>query len=869
MGQRLTSELVVKLTQQVSGPAAEAKKALAGVDQAMAAIGKRRDAEQRLVALTRAHEQARAKVRDLATALAATEAPSKKMAQSYDRAVAAADRAGLALSRQRQVITSAERAMRGLVGPTETMAAAESRLRNEAERAAAAIAKETAAAQTSARRRASLTRELSRAAMEEAAANRRVTQSLIDRRNAGLAAGGAAAMWVGSRAREQTTDTVKRAIDLDLAQRQQVAFGNVAEGDQRAILRPQADRIAQATRFTIPDVLTGQTRVLESLPSSFEGETRAAIAKAVTENAVNYALAIPGNIDMEAAGHTVIAYLKALNKDISTPEKAAAESARAVNMMLKASKLSGLNHNDVAEFIRFGGAPGTFAGFSDPFKFAVLAAQKRAGTDGALSGTFMRALAGYSVAPTKKGLGALADIGIDYDSFTKNRKQASGENFAKGLMQRYGIRLSPDQMARVTEAMGGTYSDETGAEVPIMSSRDKFVSEILPIVEESLGKAKNGKTLAADKAKVVKDLHAYFNSTMGDVDVEGLFRAIVAKDPSMQVLNAFLGKEQGGRFIALLQQMKYFEKDIESLGHVSDDFAKKIGDYLMAGLYGAQQNAEGSVETAKTKIGEAWSEKLKGWYDAIGMAGDAISGMSANARLAAGALMGLAAAGGTILGGWALLRGGTALLGLGGGSGGAASGSVGSTFGTASGGLAALGRGFLRRLGLFGLGVIATEGVVHGGRALGYGRADEAIDASRAHLKAQGKDWSPRLEEKMYDDYLSGAGPGRLKQMDDSEMARRTARPTGLRPEWQGSGEDAGSSMGSGIADGLGRQSSLIEQQAQEILSRIRSVLAQGVTVPVRLDSGSVQAAQGAVAAKADREMASMLRSIHADDDYV
>ena len=856
MGQRLTSELVVKLTQQVSGPAAEAKKALAGVDQAMAAIGKRRDAEQRLVALTKAHDHARAKVRDLANALAATDAPSKKMAQSYERAVAAVEKSGQKLAQQRQVIAGAERAMRALVGPTETMAAAETRLRSEAERAASAIAKETAAAQMSARRRASLARELSRAAAEEAAANRRVTQSLIDRRNAGLAVGGAAAMWVGNKAREQTTDTVKRAVDLDLAQRQQVAFGNVAEGDQRGILRPQADRIAQATRFTIPDVLTGQTRILESLPSTFEGETRAAIAKAVTENAVNYALAIPGNIDMETAGHTVIAYLKALNKDISTPEKAAAESSRAVNMMLKASKLSGLNHNDVAEFIRFGGAPGTFAGFSDPFKFAVLAAQKRAGTDGALSGTFMRALAGYSVAPTKKGLGALADVGIDYDSFVKNRKPASGENFAKGLMQRYGIRLSKDQMARVNETMSGTYLDETGAEVPIMSSRDRFVSEVLPIVEESLGKAKNGKTLAADKAKVVKDLNAYFNSTMGDVDVEGLFRAIVAKDPSMQVLNAFLGKEQGGRFIALLQQMKYFEKDFASLGHVPDDFAKKIGDYLMAGLYGSQQNAEGSVETAKTKIGEAWSEKLKVWYDAIGSAGDAISGMSANARLAAGALMGLAAAAGTILGGWALMRGGAALLGFGGKAGGTAASSVGGAIGT-GGGLAAVGRGVLRRLGIFGLGVATTEGVVQGARALGYGRGDEAIDETRASLKAQGKDWSPKLQEKMYDEYLSGPGPGRLKQMDDSEMARRKGVPSGVRPEWQGNGQDAGSSMGTGIADGLGRQSSLIEQQAEEIMSRIKSVFAQGVTVPVRVDS----------AGGASREIASMRRSIHADLD--
>lgn len=886
MAQRLTSELIVKLTQQVSGPAAEAKKALAGVDQALAAIGKRREADQRLTTMTVASEKAKAKVRDLATAMAAVENPTKKMAAAYEQATAAADRTTQRLAQQRAAVASSTQAMRGFVGATETMAAAEVRLGSEAARAGAALMRAAQDEQRAARLRQSRAREMVRAANEEAAANQRAAAALRSRADAARMVLGVAATTAGMKAKDEVVDISKRAVDLDQVQRQQVAFGNVAEGDQKKILRPQADRIAQATRFTIPDVLTGQTRVLESLPSNFEGENRAAIAKAVTENAVNYALAIPGKIDMETAGHTVIAYLKALNKDISTPEKAASESAAAVNTMIKASKLSGLSHNDIAEFIRFGGAPGTFAGFSDPFKFAILAAQKRAGSDGALSGTFMRALAGYSVAPTKKGLGALADIGINYDSFVTNRKPASADGFAKGIMQRYGVKLTPDQRKRIDEAMSSTFTDESGAELPLMSSRERFTEAVMPIVEESFEKTKKGQTRATDKAKVKKDLDAYFNSTMGDVDVEGLFRAMVKKDPSMQVLNAFLGKEQGGRFIALLQQMKYFESDIASLGHIQPDFAKKIAEYLQAGLYGSQQNAEGSIETAKTKIGEAYSSILKGFYDKVGDFGDWLSGLSNGGRLAAGALLAVAAAGGFAAGGLTLWMGARALFG--GGAGAAGAGLGGMVGGAAAGGgvglfarLGRLAKFGLRRLGPLGVGFAATEGVVAAGRAGGYGRADEAIDESRARLKAQGQDWSPALVERMYDDYLSGAGPGRLKRIDDNEMSRRRGgastsgsrithpetAPRSVWPDAGASGQQSGGDLGIGIADGLGKQSGLIEGEAQAILDRLRLVFVAGVTVPVRLDSSGVQSAASQVQARADREVDRMMSSIHADPD--
>lgn len=861
MGQKLTSELVLKLTQQVSGPAAEAKKALAGVDQALAAIGKQRAAEQRLKALAASQDAARKKVLELASAYQAAENPSRKLTKSYMDAVTAAGKVGRAVEAQRAALRASEQSLRSLGIATNDLAGAETRLRSEAERAARALVKATADEASAARRRRSIATEMARSAAEEAATNRRVAESYRARRDAAMAAIGAGAMWAGNKAREQVRDTVDRAVDLDQAQRKQVVFGNIGEDAQKRLLRPQADRIAKATRFGIPDVLSGQTKVLESLPSTFEGELRAEIAKAITENAVNYALAIPGNIDMAEAGHTVIAYLKTMNKDISTPEKAAAESARAVNMMLKAAKLSGGQHNDVAEFMRFGGAPGTFAGFSDPFKFAVLAALKRAGSDGALSGTFLRALAGYSVAPTKKGLGALADIGIRYDDYTTMKGGASAENFSRGIMQRYGIKLDADQKARIQAALDGTFVDETGAEVPIMSNRDRFTEAVQPIVEESFAKTKQGKVRATDSAKVKKDLDAFYNDSIGAVDVERLFRDMVKKDPSMGVVNAFLGKEQGARFIALLQQMRYFEHDVESLESMPSDFGEQMGKKLLAGLYGSQQNAQGSWETAKTMIGEAWSSKLQAMYDVSGAAGDAISGLGENARLAAGALMGLAAAAGIGGGAYALWRGVTSLLGSGAAAGGAAAvvGGVGSV-----GGLAAFSARARAIAGLLMRGPLGPAAATAG--ALSTFDPNGNLWGLTSPIDRWVKD------HLGFDPSAVTIGgepvpPGIRYQPPPTFGTTPGGWPMNMLPPSAPAGEKSGSDLGTGIADGLGKQSSLVEDQARQLFAMVQSIFAAGVTMPVRIDSAGVQDAASAARAGAERRVSAMMRSTYDDLD--
>lgn len=857
MGQRLTSELVLKLTQQVTGPAAAARKALTGVDAALAAIGKRKEAETRLNALVTANERARTKVRDLANQIMASEKVTKRQTTAYEAAVKSADAYAKKVAVAKAGLQAAERNMRTYVGATESVANAERRLAAEAAKAGDTIARETAAQARAADRRRSLAREMARAADEEAAANRRSAQALRDRRSAALAVIGAGAMRLGYAAGAQVTDSVRRAVDLDLAQRQQVAFGNISEGAQSGILRPQADRIAQKTRFTIPDIISGQTNALEGLPSVFTGDDRAKIAQAVTENAVNYALAIPGNIDMAEAVHTVIAYLKTSGKDISTPDKAAAESAKAVNMMVKAAKLSGLSANDITEFLKFGSAPGTFAGFSDPFKFAIAAAQKRAGTDGALTGTFLRSMSGYLVAPTQKGLGALSDIGINYDDYTTMKGGANANNFASGLYQRFGVQLSQSQRKRIQGVMGGTFTDDaSGDELPVISNRELFLSAIQPIVEESFAR-KKGKVNATDSAKIKKDLDAYYNSLVGSVDVERMLLDIIKKDPSMGTLNALLGKQQGGRFIPLMQQLPYMNSDINALKELPPDFAQKIGDYLMGGLYGSQQNAEGSIETAKTKIGEAWSDKLKTMFDAIGNGADAISGMDKNARLAAGGLMALAAGAGMAAGAYTLWRGVTALGGFGAGAAAASAGAAspaGAALGGAAAGATGLGRMILKRiLGPLGVGAMVGEG-------LSYTDPSGSLWGSTSGIN----DWV--VKNWGFDPSKSGSDSQSFQNWLQRHVPLDT--PSAMPDPFKGTNpydDPLRKSFAPPVADGFEKQSSLVQQQARELVASIQSIFNQGVNLPVHLDSSSVAAGAAAARAAGNRAVDSMVRSTFAD----
>lgn len=103
-----------------------------------------------------------------------------------------------------------------------------------------------------------------------------------------------------------------------------------------------------------------------------------------------------------------------------------------------------------------------------------------------------------------------------------------------------------------------------------------------------------------------------------------------------------------------------------------------------------------------------------------------------------------------------------------------------------------------------------------------------------------------------------------------SSPDRITHEPVGPSSVWDGagaSGAAAGEAAGAGVADGLGRQSSLVRGAAEQVLAEIEAVFARGVTVPVRVDAPDVSAMHSAVEAKADRKVASMLRSTYTDLD--
>ncbi|MFG1393718.1 hypothetical protein [Xanthobacter agilis] len=224
MPKTLTSELVLKLTEQVSGPAAKARAALGAIDQALAAIGRQRGAQDALAALTRSHENARQKVRELQGALLASERPTAKMKSDFKAASAEAARFAAQVEAQRRALAqgAAELAQFGIAA--NGLAAAEAHLKAEAAAAGAALGREAEAVARAARRRRSLSREMVKAASEEARANR---------------AAAAAEQAAGERATGAAAEAAKRRR-ISLAKEMARAAGEEARANRAAAAAEQA-----------------------------------------------------------------------------------------------------------------------------------------------------------------------------------------------------------------------------------------------------------------------------------------------------------------------------------------------------------------------------------------------------------------------------------------------------------------------------------------------------------------------------------------------------------------------------------------------------------------------------------------------------
>jgi len=880
MAQRLTSELVVKLTEQVSGPAATARKALREVEQTLNAIGKQRTAQTAVADLSAAYEKARAKVRDLQNQLIATERPSAKLKASFSAAVTAAEGLQRRLAAQKGAVEKGAKDLAALGVAANGLAAAEARLRTEATAAASALAREGEAAARAARQRRSLSRELVRAAHDEAAANRALAASAraANEQKANSAA------ELALRRRISLTREMTRAANEE-AKANRAAAEQARRADEAARRRRDEQRGAlgrtasQAGDLASPFILGGAVRSVKR-GAELEHEAARSRAAGLTEAEIRENAELAADLTRRYPTIGLASGMHAL-RNFRSVVGSAEEAGHIADPLFKMRYVVEAAH------------PGRI--LEDDFDKLIKGLEIKGVTQD--MDRFRDYIQGMTQALNTFGDTLKAS---DYYEMFKYGRQAT-----QTLERDYMLQVAPT----LAQELGGQGAGNAHASFHAGFIGGRMKASAIQQLEE-MG-------LVGDPSKIIRhpQNHRILGAQAGFLKESALaarnpyewvqtvllpaLKAKVGDDPEkiQEVISGLASNRVAGQFLAILAtQQSRIEKDkrlvknapgLESYEVYQKDplvawkgMTAQLDNLLAVASRPAVTQAAGALQAIAgglASLAEVSKEHPLASSAAVGAAGvggllgtyKLLSGLTGGFGLKASAValdasaVALTEAAGA-LAARSVLPGGAGLP-AGSAPAAAAGGWWGARLAAKYPFLGRVGRAVrwgASRLGPAALGWTVDEAIVAAGRAAGYGRTDEAIDETRARLRSQGKDWSPRLQERMDDEYLSGAGPSRLKKMDDHEMARRRAAPTGSRPEWRSSGEDAGSSLGTGIADGLGRQSSLVQGVARDLMAAIRAEFAQGITVPVRLDTSSVQSAGGAA-----KEIAAMRRSIFADTD--
>lgn len=840
---RLTSELLVKLNDQVSGPAGKMSGALKKATSDLGKIDVYKGQAKRLDELAQAHQRAREKVRELAQQLMSASSPSKSLQASYARATAAVETLGNKLDWQKARVRGAASELERMGVSAHNLANAEKVLQASIDRTSAAMKRQEAAAARSQRRREALG-------------------------NAAALAGGIAAY----RGKEMGKKAIVSAAEFDIGTRKQREVTDLTKEDQAGLLK-QATKIGQDTQFSNLDVVKAQTKAMQGLPTNITGRLKAEVAEGILENVKNYALVMEA--DLETSAEAIRSYLQATGKDISTKEKALAEANKATNQLVKMAKLGGMSDEDVQQYIKYAVPTGSAAGLTPESMMAIAALARRGGLRGDEAGVFMRSTASKIAAPTKDGLAALNAAGIRYSDYVRMPSRLSMDGLQGQFRNDMGLNFNDATRKRLDGVLGNQ---------ELLGDRGKFIAAVTEAVSGQMEKTKKGTMKPADRVKVSKSAGKFHQMSAESVDAEALLDAVMSSSMTLAQLNAFLTNKHGGKGAITQRQRDEYVAGRNELKKTGDDpdFAKRKADEIMAGLGGSLERLKGSVENLYLSFGQANEKLLTFSFDKIGNTIDSISNMSDTARQAATALGVLAGVG---AGGYAFLRFSQALLGMGGpgaaltgsavaldasaaaltaaagrlGVAGVA-GSAGGAAGTAAGAAgAAAGGGWLARLGAAGragiYGLIGL-GLWEGGKAIRQGNEKrfegvapgEAHNDGRKRQKSVTELWRQRREEFKR---LQGS-PG----APDAAGGGSAAVDTSALKEAEDKAKATGEAM----------QSSLDVTATPKVdTSQLDAALAKTRALKTELEGLGASAA--AAASRSTGVVGRAMRGIHADGD--
>lgn len=574
---------------QFGGAAADMGKRIEEISSKLSKIDNFRNMSRGLDQASTAMKVAQQRARELRSALDAAERPSRAMQSEYARAASAVDRATRAFREQGQAVRASRSALEQAGVPVNQIARQQQQLTSALNTTTAAMHRQAQAARTI-------------ASPWGARPGARLSGSgvpLIPLGSIGAgappgspvgdAAGGLAGIYGGSRAKQFAMDAIGGWRDMDEALRRQGAILGINPADQQS-LKAQAIKIGQDTRFTNPDVVKAQTTIGARLPKELQ---KPGIITGITSSVRDYALAM--GTTMDEGAEAIIARMLARGYDTSSPEAATASARHAANRLVQVAKASGMTHDDLMGYTKFGAAPGRVAGFSEEFSDALAAQLKRIGYEGSMAGNLVRAAGMKLSTPTRNALDAIASTGLNYDDYRKAGTDFSAGGFSDMLRRRFGRSLNKEQLAAVAEAM---------SDPEVIGDRGAFQEKMMGVLGETFfTKTKAGKVKVQDRERLAKVSDLFYQLNAESVDVQRLMTDIINGRLTPAVARYLFGQEHGGRVQGLKGDQ--LSRDIETFKNTPQDRAQKIGEDINAGFFGSYQQAIGAIETFKTRLGEA------------------------------------------------------------------------------------------------------------------------------------------------------------------------------------------------------------------------------------------------------------------------
>lgn len=717
-----TATLRLQMIDSVSGPSKNAANSLKGVDGALARFGRAGTPEIKRMVKQLEHLQKKAGTiedftaqrrgfKDLSTQMAAARSnvarleqalknatkPTAKMKSELESAKVQLKAASQAFREQGNAVRGAERALQsyGIAG-RRGISSTQQAMRGE-------IAKTI--------------REMRRLD-QEARRPKPPPRQPPGRRppGGGSPAYEAAVVAAGTYGAAVTRNTAEKsffmAVDYDRERQRQRAILSLNSEAQDALGR-QAERIGGDTRFNNPDVVKAQTLIGQQ--SIRDYKTIMSLTDAVTD----YALAM--GVTLEEAAQTVTG--SALSNRVNLKDPAVIRSY--VDRLVWMAKNSGMEDEDVRQFMKYGGASTVGAGLSQDTQAALAMTLRLAGVRGDEAGVFARSASAKLVAPTRKGRNALAALGLNFSDFT-NSDAMNPDGLGIVMKENFGVRLPKEIRDQIAEEIdNGEFTDpDTGETKSIISDRGEFTTRMMELMDSVI----NNMTTREKKA-VADALGSYQQNSINSVRAEDLLAAIASRNPTIAQLNSIFTDKQGGRANMIFQQWDKFLKAQSEMRNTPAGIANKIGVEANQGLYGDWTKLTGTVETVMTRIGQDFEGVTRPVINTLNSVGDGFLQLDQATRQAVAGVAGFAGA----LMGFAALRAGTSLVGrmLGGG---AATGTAARLAG--GGGLMAVGGGAARLLGPLGA---AYTGYELGKTARGVGEI------------AGGKYWMPKSQDDRAD----------------------------------------------------------------------------------------------------------------------